>query len=84
MSVEVITALRDFLAESQYLREGQSVADDEPLLDSGVIDSLSIMDIRTFIEKRYLFSVADADLVPENFESLAAMSAYIAKKLESN
>ena len=42
------------------------------------------MDIRTFIEERYLFSVADADLVPENFESLAAMSAYIAKKLESN
>lgn len=54
-----------------------SVAADEDLLASGVVDSHGVMELVGFIESRYGVIVEDDDLTPENFQSLQSIGAYV-------
>jgi acyl carrier protein len=47
------------------------------LLDSGVLDSLSLLRLVVFLEERLGISLDDADLLPENFASVDAICAYL-------
>ncbi len=65
---------------------GKGLADipaDEPLLESGILDSLSLLDFVVFLEKQYGLKVPGEEIVPENFGSLAAVSAYVRGRLGS-
>ena len=52
---------------------------DEDLLSAGIIDSLGILQLVSFIEKRFGIQVPDADVVYENFNSVQALSDYLQK-----
>lgn len=52
----------------------------EDLLASGIIDSHGLMEVVGFIESRYGIIVADEDLLPENFESLASIEGFVTRK----
>jgi len=47
------------------------------LLDTGVLDSLSLLRLVGFVEERFGIAVDDVDLVPENFDSVDAICAYL-------
>jgi acyl carrier protein len=53
------------------------LANDTLLLESGVIDSLSLLRIVVFLEERFGITMGDADLLPENFVSVNAICAYL-------
>jgi len=59
------------------------IRDDEALLESGILDSLSLLDFVVFLEKQYGTKVPGEEIVPENFGSLAAVSAYLQARLRS-
>jgi acyl carrier protein len=48
-----------------------------PLLETGVLDSLSLLRLVLFIEERFGIAVDDVDLVPEHFASVDAICAYL-------
>ena len=56
------------------------IEDDSPLLDSGIIDSLGVLDLVSFIEKKFKITIVDQDLMAENFESIASMAAFVQSK----
>jgi len=58
----------------------ESVDPTEDLLASGVIDSHGLMEVVAFLESRYGVAVSDDDLLPENFESLASIEAFVTRK----
>lgn len=51
-----------------------------PLLDTGVLDSLSLHRLVNFVEERFGIVVDDVDLVPEHFASVDAVCAYVRYK----
>jgi acyl carrier protein len=57
-----------------------SVAHDSDLLADGVIDSLGITELITFLERRYGIKVADDDIDAENFRSVQAIVAFVERK----
>ena len=68
--------------ESEFLRR-TPVKDydaDFSLIESGVIDSLGIQLLIAFIENRFGIQVDDMDLLPENFDSINALTAYVESK----
>ena len=77
MSVE--TAVRQFLND-ELGKDISSLGGDDSLLESGTIDSVGVMRLVAFLEKSYGISVGDDDLMPENFDSLAAISAFIERR----
>ena len=50
------------------------------LLDSGIVDSLGVLDLVGFLEQEFEVSLEDDDLVPENFDSIAALASFVATR----
>ena len=70
--------IRQFIIEQFPLARKQSIIeDDSPLLDSGIIDSLGVLDLVSFIEKEFEITISDEDLMADNFESIASLAAFI-------
>lgn len=57
-----------------------SISDDDSFMENGVIDSTGILELVSFIEEKFGFSVEDEDLVPDNFDSVNNLVDYIKKK----
>lgn len=49
------------------------------LIETGVIDSLGIQILISFLEKNFSVSIADEDLIPDNFETIDAIWAFVTK-----
>jgi acyl carrier protein len=79
--MSVTVELETFIVEEIAMGQGPpSLAPDEDLLASGLIDSLGVTQLVAFLEERFGIAVTDADLVPTNFQSLAQIGAYVASK----
>lgn len=82
MEGAVITErLRRFLI--QQFPMTKNVGDDEPLLKNGLIDSLGILEVMTFVEKEFGIVVSDEDLLPENFGSIRSLTNFVHGKAET-
>lgn len=50
---------------------------DSPLLEYGILDSLSLLRLVLFLEEEFGITVDAGDMVPENFETIEAICAYL-------
>jgi acyl carrier protein len=65
------------------LSQGRGITAIDPgdnLLAKGIVDSHGVMELVAFLEERYGISVRDEDLTPENFESVARIDEFVARK----
>ena len=69
-------AVREFIA-NDLGREVQRVTDADSLLEAGIIDSLGVLALVGFIEKRYGITVTEDEMMPENFDSIDAIAAFV-------
>ena len=84
-SVDVLTSVRKHITEQFLGRAGlDHVGDDDPLLDSGIIDSMSILQLVGFLESEFNIEVDDDEILPEHFETMASITAFVSKKLDSS
>ncbi len=79
MDSDTLAEIHDFLV-TELAPERGSFAADENLLAQGIIDSLGILKLVTFLEQRYGFEAADDDLVPENFATLEMIRDFVKRK----
>jgi SAM-dependent methyltransferase len=53
---------------------------DDDLLRGGVIDSMGVMQLISFVEDEFGVDVEDVEIVPDNFCSVRAMTRFVARK----
>jgi acyl carrier protein len=53
---------------------------DESLIRSGILDSLALLRLIVLIEQHFGVIVGDGELVPENFETINRIQAFLEKK----
>jgi acyl carrier protein len=53
----------------------------DSLLEGGIIDSTGVLELVAFIEETYSIKVEDEEIVPENLDSIQAITIYITHKL---
>ena len=58
------------------------LADTESLLDAGLIDSTGILELVAFLETEFSIQMADADIVPDNLDSVGTIVRYVEGKLD--
>ena len=68
------------LSELTQGRGINQIDPNENLLSKGIIDSHGVMELVGFLEERFKITVGDEDLSPENFESVASIDAFVARK----
>jgi acyl carrier protein len=74
--VDIQHAVREFIAKDLG-REVQRVTDADSLLEGGILDSLGVLALVGFIEKRYGIVVTEDEMMPENFDSIDAIAAFV-------
>ncbi|OKH99763.1 D-alanyl carrier protein [Streptomyces sp. CB02923] len=74
---DIKSATRTFIGK--YVRN-RELADHEDLFASGFVNSLFIMQLVMFVESELGTPVADEDLQMDNFRSVDAVAAFVARK----
>jgi acyl carrier protein len=64
---------KELVQDSALLPLGNATS----LLETGVLDSLSLLRLVVFIQEQFGIVVDDVDLVPENFDTVDAICAYL-------
>jgi acyl carrier protein len=78
--MDITEQVRQFIVTNFYVPDPASLADDTSLLESGVVDSTGMLEVISFIEETFKISVAETDMVPENLDSIARISAYVTRR----
>jgi acyl carrier protein len=75
--------LRTFIIDSFLFGEAPAqgtLADEDSLLDAGIIDSTGVLELVMFVEERWGITIDDAELSPENLDSIARLAAFVSRK----
>jgi acyl carrier protein len=78
---DVAQRVRTFLVDSFLLGDDDGFANDESLLDSGIVDSTGVMEVVSFLEESFGIAVDDDELVAENLDSVDRLAAFVQRKL---
>ena len=80
---DVIGKIRSFLQDNfLYLRPDDfQLGDDDRLLERGIIDSMGIVEMITFIEDTFGVKVAEDEISEANLGSLTAIARFVGAKL---
>lgn len=81
MSSQPVTArIKAYLIEHFPSARDHALGDDDHLLANGILDSLGVLDLVGYLEQEFGIAVADDDLLPEHFETLRRLTAFVEDK----
>lgn len=75
--LEIALAIHEFVCANFPRARTDNFQTSDRLIESGVVDSLGLLNIVDYIEMTFNLTVSDADVVAENFASIDAIAAYI-------
>ncbi len=79
---EISDRIRDFItAELMFEDNSATLSDDTPLL-GGVIDSLGLMQLISFIEEEFDVAIDDAEVTADNFKTVADIEHMVSQKAQ--
>ena len=79
--MEVEQRVRRYLVDNpRFYGSPETITSDYPLIEKGILDSMGIFEVVSFLENHYGIQIDDQDIVPENFESLKAIAKLVAAK----
>jgi acyl carrier protein len=78
--MEIKDQIRSFLATNFYVPEPAALDDDASLLDQGLIDSTGVLEVIEYLEATFEVKVEDAEILPENLDSVERIVAFVQRK----
>ena len=78
--------LRQFIVDN-FLFGDQSgrfaFSDTDSLQELGIVDSTGVLELVCHLQERYAIAVDDAELVPDNLDSIDRIALFVERKLRS-
>ena len=81
-TIDIEREIRSFLIDNFLFGRSEEWRDHVSLLGN-VIDSTGAIELVTFLQDRFAITVEDTEVVPENFDTLENVVAYVERKLRS-
>ncbi len=76
--MDVELPIKRFIEENILSQKGGgTLSSEDPLLESGLVDSAGIFSLVAFLESEFNITVPDEDIVPEHFETLRSVAAFV-------
>ena len=72
--------IRQFIIQKFPATRKRPMNDDTLLLESGLIDSLGILDVVAFLERSFNIAITDEELTPDNFANINCMASFVRSK----
>lgn len=74
------TAIREFVLKQFPTARKRDISDNDSLLDQGVVDSMGVLEIVTFVESSFDVTLSDDELMSEYFESIEKLAHLVHRK----
>jgi acyl carrier protein len=82
---QIISALRGYIAENfLYARPNYVVGEDEHLMERGVVDSMGMVELITFLQDQFGVEPADDEITEDNFATLRRITAFVRSKRDAD
>ena len=78
---DLAKTLSKHISEHFLLGSDETLDQDRDVLADGLIDSMGVMELVSYIEDQFEVAVPDEDIVADNFRSVRAMTRFVAGKL---
>jgi acyl carrier protein len=75
-----LSSIKNFIRTELIYDDEKDFDENTNLIERGIVDSMSLVRLISFIEENYGIQVQDEDIVPENFSSLKKISSFIAER----
>jgi acyl carrier protein len=74
------TVIGQYIATDLLNAPGRTIAADDDLLTSGLVDSMGIMSLVFFLEQRYGVQIPPGDVTIEHFGTLQSIERYLVSR----
>ncbi len=79
--MNIKSEIRKYIIENfLYGNDDNTLNDDVSFLENGIIDSTGVLELVSFVQEAFGIKVKDDELIPNNFDSLSKLEAYIVSK----
>jgi acyl carrier protein len=69
----------DYLKANSFMDKETIMGDNDSLTQSGIIDSIGLLELMDYISEKYSIEIPEDMLTPENFDSLQGITNMITK-----
>lgn len=74
--------VRQYIANNfLFSNDGYHLSDEASLLEEGIVDSTGVLELVMFVEETFNIAVNDEEIIPDNFDSVSKLTAYITRKM---
>jgi acyl carrier protein len=80
-TIDIESEIYKFVVDNFMFGQAAGLADDESLLQRGVIDSTGVLELVSFLQDNFNITVEDNEIIPTNLETINGIVAYVNKKL---
>jgi acyl carrier protein len=79
---EIAQEVRSFVMENFFFGEGDGhFSNDDSFLENGLVDSIGILSLVEFVKEKYAITIEDEEIVPDNWDSVCRIAAFVQTKL---
>ena len=79
-NIKLEQLINAYLASEVMKKPELGLKNDTPLLESGILNSLSLIKLVLFLEQKLGIVVPPEELLPKNFETIDAICTYVRSK----
>lgn len=73
--------IADYIADNiLFSKKGYPYSRDDSFLENGIVDSVNVLELVMFVEETFQVKVEDSEIVPDNFDSVSRLAAYVRGK----
>lgn len=71
--------IKEYVRNSTF-NDSSRINDDTMIFKEGILDSMGLVTLISFLEEEFNIQAEDSDLVEENFETINAIAEFISRK----
>ena len=78
---DIVIRTRDYIRENfLYTRPDYALHEDENLMGKGIVDSMGMVELITFLQDTFGVRPSDDEITEDNFATLRRIAAYVTRK----
>lgn len=79
---DIRNKVRGFIVETFMVGdETEKLQDTESFMQSGIIDSTGVLELASFVEQEFKFTIEDDEMTPTNLDSIENLTSFVMRKL---
>ena len=76
-------SIREFIVDNFLFGDDDGFAPEASFLENGLVDSVGIMELVSFLEETFNIEIQDDELIPDNLDSLQNIARFIRHKISN-